>query len=150
MAVELANRACRHGLVGNCYSSQDSKLDQDQFTYITTERYSFKEFFGIMIDSGASRHSTAGYGQFLAYKEENAIAIDTTKAGAVNVQFGIGSTSSLGSVLIETPLGLVEFHVVKADTPFLLSLADMDRLGVYFDNIRNVLVRENSNLVPVI
>ena len=103
--------------------------EQDPFAYITTERYTPKEFYGIMIDTGASKKSTAGYGQYLAYKATNDNAdIDTTQTGAVNVQFGIGSTASIGSVKVKTPIGLVDFHVVKADTPFLLCLADMDRL----------------------
>ena len=83
-----------------------------------------------MIDIGASKKSTAGYGQYLAYKTtvNDNTDIDTMQAGAVNVQFGIGSTTSIGSVAVETPIGLVNFHVVKADTPFLLYLIDIDRL----------------------
>ena len=50
------------------------------------------------------------------------------QTGAVNVQFGIGSTVSIGSVTVKTLIGLVDFYVVKADTPFLLCLADIDRL----------------------
>jgi hypothetical protein len=35
--------------------------EQDLFTYITTEHYTPKEFYGVMIDIGASKKSTAGY-----------------------------------------------------------------------------------------
>jgi len=35
---------------------------QDLFIYITTERYTPKEFYGVMIDIGASKKSTVGYG----------------------------------------------------------------------------------------
>jgi hypothetical protein len=35
----------------------------------------------------------------------------------------------------------VEFHVIKADTSFLLSLVDMNRLKVYFNNVENTLVK---------
>jgi hypothetical protein len=52
-------------------------------------------------------------------------------------------------VKINTPIGQVEFHVVKAKTPFLLCLADMDRLGVYLDNLRNVLITKDLS-VPVV
>ena len=34
---------------------------QDLFAYITTERYTPKEFYGVIINTGASRKSTAGY-----------------------------------------------------------------------------------------
>jgi hypothetical protein len=54
--------------------------EQDLFAYITTERYTPKEFYGVMIDTGASKKSTAGYGQYLAYKSTTAnnTDIDTT------------------------------------------------------------------------
>jgi hypothetical protein len=36
---------------------------------------------------------------------------------------------------VSTLIGEVEFHVILAKTLFLLSLADMDKLGVYFNNL---------------
>ena len=60
--------------------------EQDLFAYITTERYTPKEFYGIMIDTGASKKSTTGYRQYLAYKAINNNAdINITQTGAVNV-----------------------------------------------------------------
>jgi len=50
------------------------------------------------------------------------------QTGAVNIQFGIGSTALIKLVKVKTPISLVNFYIVKADTPFLLCLADMDRL----------------------
>jgi len=50
------------------------------------------------------------------------------QTGAINVQFGIGLTILIGLVIVKTLIGLVNFHVVKADTPFLLCFADIDRL----------------------
>jgi hypothetical protein len=73
---------------------------------------------------------------------------ETTK-GRVTVQFGIGSTSSIGSAMIKTPIGQVEFHIMVAKTPFLLSLIDMDKLGVYFNNLKNELVT-STRTVPVV
>jgi hypothetical protein len=50
------------------------------------------------------------------------------QTGAVNVQFGISLTILIGSVKVKTLISLVDFYIVKADTPFLLCLADIDRL----------------------
>jgi hypothetical protein len=46
-----------------------------------------KEFYGIIIDIGASKKSTTGYGQYLAYKNTTAdnTDIDTMQIRAVNV-----------------------------------------------------------------
>jgi hypothetical protein len=99
-----------------------------------------------MIDTGSSRRSTAGYGQYLAYSRIANTTIDTTQAGAINVQFGIGSTPSIGAIAVSTPIGKVDFHVVKADTPFLLCLADMDSLRTYYNNVTDTLVTRSATL----
>ena len=115
---------------------------QDPFAYITTERYTPKEFYGIMINTGASKKSTIGYRQYLVYKTttNNNTDINTMQTGAINVQFGIGLTALIRLVVVKTLIGLVNFHVVKADTPFLLCLADIDRLQVYYNNIIDTLI----------
>jgi hypothetical protein len=50
------------------------------------------------------------------------------QTGAINVQFSIGLTVLIRLVVVKTLISLVNFHIVKADTPFLLYLADIDRL----------------------
>jgi hypothetical protein len=116
--------------------------EQDLFIYITTERYNSKQFYGVIIDTGTSKISTAGYRQYLAYR--NTITdntdIDTSRIRAINVQFGIGSTASIKSVIVKTLISPVNFYVVNMDTPFLLCLADIDKLQVYYNNVIDTLI----------
>ncbi|KAM4063754.1 cwf18 domain containing protein [Hirsutella rhossiliensis] len=66
------------------------------------------------------------------------------------VRFGAGRLETpLGVITLNTPVGEVDFHIVNVPTPFLLCLADMDRLGVYLNNVTNELVG-NGVSVPVI
>ena len=60
---------------------------QDLFAYVTIERYTPKEFYGVIINIGASKKSTIGYGQYLIYKTtaNGNIDINTTQTRAVNV-----------------------------------------------------------------
>jgi len=60
---------------------------QDLFAYITTKRYTPKEFYSVIINTGASKKSTIGYGQYLIYKTtvNNNTDINTMQTGAVNV-----------------------------------------------------------------
>ena len=59
---------------------------QDLFAYITTERYTPKEFYGVIINIGTSKKSTAGYGQYLIYKAiNNNTDINTTQTRAINI-----------------------------------------------------------------
>lgn len=99
-----------------------------------------------MINTEASKMSTAGYGQYLAYRKSIPVDINNTHAEAVTVQFGIGSTASIGSITVDTPVGIVKFHIVEADTPFLLCLMDMNNLQVYYNNITNTLVTPSVTL----
>src|ERR1700722_3547450 len=103
---------------------------QDPFIYITIKHYTPKEFYGVIIDTSASKKSTAGYGQYLTYKAttNNNADIDTTQTRAINVQFSIGLTALIRLVAVKTLISLVNFHIVKKDTPFLLWFDDIDRL----------------------
>ena len=42
--------------------------EQDLFIYITTERYTPKEFYGVIINTSTLKKSTIGYRQYFIYK----------------------------------------------------------------------------------
>ena len=50
------------------------------------------------------------------------------QTGAINVQFGISLTTLIKLVAVKTLISLVNFHIIKVDTPFLLYLIDINRL----------------------
>ena len=142
----LADRAFNHWLdptvehTNACsYAASDIK-----------SRYNSDNFMGIVVDTGASTKSTVGRDQFLALQRIiPSLRLDTSTKGQVNVQFGVGHASSIGTATVQTPIGEVQFHVVEPSTPFLLSLADMDRLHAYLDNTRNVLVTPKGEVSVV-
>jgi len=103
----------------------------------------------VIINTGALKRLIVGYRQYLTYRKTYNTIINTLKASAINVQFSISSTPSIGSVIVNTPVSNIEFHIIKADTPFLLYLADIDILKVYYNNLKNVLVTP-TKLVPVV
>ena len=96
--------------------------------------------------------STAGHDQYLAFQEiDSSATLNTSSAGTVKIKFGIGTAASVGSLQVKTPIGVVEFHVLYADTPFLLSLADLDALGCYYNNLENrVFNKNNTKSTPVV
>ena len=62
-------------------------------------RYSKAKFHGIVIDTGAAFASIAGFRQFLALKRSQTdLTIDQDTANRVKFKFGIGTTSSKGTV----------------------------------------------------
>jgi hypothetical protein len=146
IARELANRATAHKLSSFFQTAGDDTVPENTFeledSFVSESRYNMESFQGIVIDTGAAKFSTAGYNQFLAYKNTvKDVNLDTTTAGSVSIRFGAGDPkSSIGSVDVRTPVGIIRFHVLKSATPFLLCLTDMDILRIYFDNTRDVLV----------
>jgi len=73
--------------------------------------------------------------QFYALQQIQDIKLDKSRAGeARSNSHHITRTTD-----IVTPIGKITFHVVPADTPFLLCLKDLDDLRVKFDNLEKVL-----------
>jgi len=130
----LTNQAAIHALTGTT-------------SFAPSTRYGPRVFQGIVIDTGAAGFSTGGYDQFVALQRcQHGVKLNQDKKGTVKVVFGIGEASSMGSVQVETPIGTVEFHIVEANTPFLLCLKDMCRLGVYYDNLDDELCVKGTNI----
>jgi hypothetical protein len=69
------------------------------------------------------------------------IDLNLSRTETVNVQFEIESARSIKSLIIDTSFEIMKFHVIKTDTSFLLSLIDMNRLKVYFNNVINSLIQ---------
>ncbi len=161
MIIDLVNRSFSHYLIDFhtdmkeiCSKKELSIItvhidmkntNHDSFAYVMIfDRYISEKFYEMMIDSSASTKSTAEYDQYLAFKKnkiDSSVDLDLSRTDAVNVQFDIESASSIESLIIDTSFEIVKFHVIKADTSFLLSLADMNRLKVYFNNVINSLVQ---------
>ena len=144
MIINLNQRAFKHesGIIESLIF--DDFEASDPFAYVVSDRYISDEFYEIMIDTEASKYSTAGYGQYFAYKAIHEINIDFIKTEVIYVQFEIESISSIKSINIATSIDRIEFHIVKIDTSFLLCFADLDRLKIYFNNVQNTLVSENK------
>jgi hypothetical protein len=70
-------------------------------------------------------------------------------AGKASIKFSKSSvTASVGTAKVSTEIRKINFKVLKAPTLFLLCLADIDRLNVYFNNTTDKLVQgENRTLV---
>ena len=65
-------------------------------------------FIGIIINIEALKKSTANYKQFQALQTADlSIRLDTLTKGQVNIQFRIGTTSLIGTIYINSPIGKI-------------------------------------------
>jgi hypothetical protein len=137
----LNNAAVMHGYTGVNPCNQQAQEKSHLFTFYS--RYNANTFQGIMPDTGAAGVFTAGEPQVKILQKR-------LTAGQHKISFGDNpEIFSLGTIGVKTPFGNVYFAVMPTNTPFLFCLADMDRYGVYFNNIDNVLVY-NGKEHPII
>jgi len=123
------------------FKSTDEGNLPGEYSTFTLDRYSSETFQGIMPDSGAAGVSTAGEPQFEALKKLfPSIKLDTTTAGQHKIKFSKGEAISQGTATVNTPIRLITFYIVPANTPFLFCIQDIDKLGVKLDNLENVLI----------
>ncbi|UQC87184.1 uncharacterized protein CLUP02_12686 [Colletotrichum lupini] len=56
----------------------------------------------------------------------------------MRISFGLGKEIiALSIIKVETYFGTITFYILLINTPFLLYLKDIDRLGIIFNNIKN-------------
>jgi hypothetical protein len=147
--AHLTDAAFIHHITGQDIYGMEATAPAEQF--LIEDRYNRGSFQGILPDTGASKVSTGGKDQFLALQSEDpTVVLDVSTAGKASVVFGKGcATSSIGTARVKTKLGDIDFEILDAPTPFLLSLKDMDKLGVYFNNVTNQLIQGNLT-IPVV
>ncbi|UQC84461.1 uncharacterized protein CLUP02_09958, partial [Colletotrichum lupini] len=59
-------------------------------------------------------------------------------ASITKISFGLSKEIvALSIIKIETYFGTITFYILPVNTPFLLYLKDIDRLGIIFNNIKN-------------
>ncbi|RKF77744.1 hypothetical protein GcM1_217070 [Golovinomyces cichoracearum] len=134
-----------------CDQSLLDRITQDEpAAYVIEGRYSSTEFCGIILDTGAVLISTAGHSQVKAYINLFGGKIDKSTAGSIRAHFGVGNTTSIGSINITSPIGTHTFHVVDAENLFLLCLQDMDRLGIGLINTKDEILKNGKVISKVV
>jgi hypothetical protein len=148
-AIQYLNSASYlHRATGEDIFNCDASTPASQF--ILDNQYSTK-YQGELWDTGAATVSTVGKAQLEAYLRENPRTKVDWTPGKTSISFGgANSQGSIGTVRMENPVGTVTYHVLDSPTPFLLCLADADRMGAYFNNVLNVIVRKDGSTVPVV
>lgn len=159
IAINLANRLFSQFLItistvsSNYINSANAAyniINKDFFAYIVINKYLSDEFYGIMINTRTSNHSIIGYEQFVTYlKKFKYMTIYIFKTGVIYIQFSISSILYMKFVFFQTFIRYIKFYIIKANIFFLLLLANIDYLSVYFNNIDNLLVLK-SICIPVI
>lgn len=96
-----------------------------------------------MIDSSATTKSTRSFCQLKALQKVLFVKLDKTIVGSTNFVFRFGNTSFISIVKLNTPLEIIVFYNVQLNTPFLLFVANIDKLETFFNNLTNLIIQSN-------
>ena len=54
--------------------------------------------------------------------------------------FNKGTVIFFSIIRVKTPLGYITFYIIPINTPFLLCIKDMNKLGIKLNNFKNIFV----------
>ena len=95
----------------------------------------------MLIDLGALTRLTGDISQLKELQQlDISVQLDKNTTRLANFIFGIGSASLIRSINLDIPLRSITFHIVPVNTLFLLCLADINKLGAFFNNITNKVI----------
>jgi hypothetical protein len=101
------------------------------------------------VNCDAARRSTVEIEQFTALQRLNdSIQLDKSIVKS-KIQFGIDSISIMSTTELNISLEQLIFHIVEINTSFLLCLADLNRLEVYFNNLTNELMQKRLIIIII-
>ena len=128
IALELANRVYSYAVITINTIIDAFLTNTDPYIYNITLYYTSIKFIGIIINIKASKYFIVGYNQFLILQKIDKVQLNKSIKSTVNIQFRIGSMSSINFIKVAILIDIVEFYIIKVNTPFLLYLADIDNL----------------------
>jgi hypothetical protein len=143
----LPNKTFAHRLI-----SKDDTIEVliklISYSYITSSElwYDDREFKSLLIDSDAARKSIEKMRQFKILQQIFNHDVKLNKSNQLTFKFEIEDTKSVDSIELEISLKMIIFHIVEINILFLLSLVDLDRLRVYFNNLTNELIHDLSQI----
>jgi hypothetical protein len=108
----------------------------------TTPRYDDREFKDILIDHDVADLFSKDIEQFTILQRISKITLN--KNNKVSFRFGIDEILSIDTMNLNTLVDVITFHIVLVNILFLLCLADMNCLCLYFNNLINMLIEERS------
>jgi hypothetical protein len=142
--IMLADMTFRHKLIFMNNIIVSSNSISYSYNVFTTSRYDDREFKNILIDHDAADHSFESIEQFTTLQWISKTFLILNKKRIIFFKFDIDEISFIDTIDLKTSVDVITFHIVLVHTSFLLCLADMNRLRLYFNNLTNMLIEERS------
>jgi hypothetical protein len=143
--IMLADKTFKHRLISTNNIIISSNSISYSYNVFTASRYDNREFKDILIDHDVANHSSKDIEQFTILQRISKTLLILNKKRIISFRFDIDEIFSIDTVDLKISVDVITFHIVPVHTSFLLCLADMNRLRLYFNNLTNMLIEEQSN-----
>jgi hypothetical protein len=142
--IMLADKTFRHRLI----SIDSITISANSISYIynvfTASRYDDREFKDILIDHDATNFSSKDIEQFTTLQRISKTTLILNKKRITSFRFDIDEILFIDIVDLNTSVDVITFHIVFVQISFLLCLAEMNCLRLYFNNLINMLIEKLS------
>jgi hypothetical protein len=141
----LADQTFKHRLISkDCIIITTLINESFDFSFISIidSRYDDHEFKSILMNCETADLSINDIEQLKTLKRISNDVKLNTKTVESNIKFEIDNISILNTVVINISLRLIISHILEMKTSFLLSLIDLNRLKVYFNNLINEIIQK--------
>ncbi len=142
--IMLVDKTFRHRLIFMNNITASSNSISYSYNVFTTSRYDDREFKNILIDHDAADHSFEDIEQFTTLQRISNTFLILNKKRIISFKFDIDEISFIDTIDLKILVDVITFHIVFVHTSFLLCLADINRLRLYFNNLTNMLIEERS------
>jgi hypothetical protein len=143
--IMLADKTFRHRLISTNNIIVLSNSISYSYNVFIVSRYDDREFRDILIDHDAADYSFEDIEQFTILQRISKTFLILNKKRIISFRFDIDEIFSIDTVDLKISVDVITFHIVLVHISFLLCLADMNRLRLYFNNLTNMLIEEQSN-----
>jgi hypothetical protein len=142
--IMLADKTFKHRLISTNNITASSNSISYSYNVFIASRYDDREFKNILIDHDAADHSFENIEQFTILQRISNTSLILNKKRIISFKFDIDEISFIDTIDLKIFVDVITFHIVLVHTSFLLCLADMNRLRLYFNNLTNMLIEERS------
>jgi hypothetical protein len=145
LIIMLADKTFRHRLISMNSITLSANSISYSYNVFIVSRYDDREFRDILIHHDATDYSFENIEQFTILQRISKTFLILNKKRIIFFRFDIDEIFSIDTTDLKISVDVITFHIVFVHTSFLLCLADMNRLRLYFNNLTNMLIEEQSN-----
>jgi hypothetical protein len=142
--IILADKTFKHRLISTNNIIVFSNSISYNYNVFIVSRYDDREFKDILIDHDVANHFSKDIEQFMILQRISKTSLILNKKRIISFRFDIDKISFIDTIDLKIFVDVITFHIVLVHTSFLLCLADMNRLRLYFNNLTNMLIEERS------